>query len=971
MENALILKKVCQQSLFRLCLAFLLFVVLSMPARAWDSAERLPRAHWISRVMDTLSLDQKIGQLLIVPAYAAEGTYDLMHLRHLIREYHIGGVVFRYGSVEQQAEAINRLQRISAVPLLIGSEARQGLGSSLNNALRFPSFTALGAIQDESFLYDLGKEIARQGRLMGIHLNMSPVIRLESENKEQTAKDMLSHDRSLAFSKGLRIMRGMQEHGLIPSYRQFPMASMLAMADPAQSSSVITPQAGRLLAQLSMPAELEEVSDRSLLLRTSVPDTYVYEKYLRLDGLVLSEPLSDFRGNTAALSLQALVEGHDIILSPANVAEAVQGIKAALRDGRLKMEDIDRRLVKILKAKYQVGLDGRNLPDTTALLARLHNSEARLLKQELYENAITVLTNEKSHIPIRTLDNTTFASLTLNAGKKQALPFQRMLERYVKFRHFTINDANVADFDELFRQLRQFDHIVVAVHADEGNKRLSRESQAFLRFLDKETRLTVVAFAQPHHLQGLEELSTLLCAYDPDPVAQRVVPQVLFGAIGARGRLPVNASSAFAAGRGIDTPMLGRMAYSYPEAVGISSHGLQRIDSLAQWAIAKEMTPGCQVVIARKGKIIYEKGFGFQTYEQERPVTPNTIYDIASVSKVAATLQAVMFLQERGIIDLEERVSTYLPELKGTNKDKMTVRDVLLHRAGLLSFIPFWTMTKDRNGLNPEIYSLQAEGVYNSQIATGLYAINSLRDSVWQWTIDSRLRRHRGRRNPSWKPDYNYRYSDLSFYMLHHLVERMTNQPMDLFLVQNFYDPLGLETLNYRPLLKFPAERIAPTEEDTHFRNMLVRGTVHDEGAALFGGVAGHAGLFSTAHDLAILMQMNLQDGFYGGIRYLQPGTVNRFSTRQFNDSRRGLGWDKPEHRRDGGPTAPEASLSSFGHLGFTGTSAWVDPRYDLVYVFLSNRVHPDARNTKLLTEGVRTKIQSVVYQAMEDYHGR
>ncbi len=188
---------------------------------------------------------------------------------------------------------------------------------------------------------------------------------------------------------------------------------------------------------------------------------------------------------------------------------------------------------------------------------------------------------------------------------------------------------------------------------------------------------------------------------------------------------------------------------------------------------------------------------------------------------------------------------------------------------------------------------------------------------------------------------------------------------------QNFYAPLGLQTLTYRPLCKFSQLRIAPTEEDKLFRNTLVRGTVHDEGAALCGGVAGHAGLFSNAHDLAVLMQMNLQDGYYGGTRYLQPGTVARFSTRQFNDSRRGLGWDKPEYRRDGGPTAPEASYQSYGHLGFTGTSVWVDPKYELVYVFLSNRVHPDARNTKLLTEGIRTKIQSVVYRAMEDYEGK
>ncbi|MFP4096323.1 MAG: serine hydrolase [Cyclobacteriaceae bacterium] len=974
MENALVLKKVCRQKLFHLSVLLLLSLGLPASLLAKDPEGRPSRDAWVRQVMDTLTLDEKIGQLLMVPIYAAEGTHDLNTIQELIRRYHIGGLVFHYGDTQEQILAINLLQQQSAIPLLIGTHARRGLGSSLDEAIHFPSYTALGAIQNESFLYSLGKEIARQGRIMGIHVNLSPVITLENTQKQPENTDVLSHDTGLAFAKGLRIMRGMQEHGLIPSYRQFPITSMLALADPSVNSPLASPNEGRLLAQLNMPPELEEISDRSLLLRTSIPDTYVYEKYLRLEGLVFSEPLSQYGSKVSDATLQALMEGHDILLSSADVAEAVGIIKAALRDGRLKSIDIDRRVTKILKAKYLVGLDGHVAADTTAVLAQLNNSHARLLKQELYENAITVVKNEQEIIPIRTLDNTTFASLTLNTDTQGGAPFQQMLDRYVKFRHFTVNDTKEdADYDKLFQELKQYDHLVVAVYEHPSRKQvqLDKETQALLRFLEKETKLTIVAFSQPHKLQGLEQLSTLLCAYDDDPVAQQVVPQILFGAIGAKGRLPVNASTVLSAGLGVSTPVLGRLAYSLPEAVGISSEVLTGIDSLAQWAISEKMTPGCQVLVARKGKIIYEKGFGYQTYEEEAPITPETIYDIASVSKVAATLQAIMFLQERGSIELDEKVSTYLPELKGTDKEKMTVREVLLHRAGLRSFIPFWSMTKDRSGLKPEIYSLHAEGSFNSQIAPGLYAISSLRDSVWHWTIDAKLRKLRGKKPHSWRPDFNYRYSDLSFYILHQLVERVTNQPMDEFLAQNFYDPLGLQTLTYRPLLRFPAERIAPTEEDNYFRNVLVRGTVHDEGAALFGGVAGHAGLFSTAYDLAVLMQMNLQDGFYGGIHYFQPGTVGRFSIRQHNDSRRGMGWDKPEYLRDGGPTAPEASYASFGHLGFTGTSAWVDPKYDLVYIFLSNRVHPDARNTKLLTEGVRTKIQSVVYQAMEDYHGR
>ena len=449
-----------------------------------------------------------------------------------------------------------------------------------------------------------------------------------------------------------------------------------------------------------------------------------------------------------------------------------------------------------------------------------------------------------------------------------------------------------------------------------------------------------------------------------------MVPQILFGAREAKGRLPRRVGKDLPAGTGEHTPTLGRLAYTQPAAVGLNPDTLRLIDTLANWAIRERATPGCQVLVARRGAVVFSKSYGYQTYDSLLPVNNQTIYDIASVTKVAATTQAMMFLQERGAVVLDDKLSAYLPELRGTDKRNITIREVLLHRAGLRSYVPFWQMTRDRYGLHPELYRFSLENDFSTQIASGLYATPSLRDSLWNWTIQSKMISARGR-SVGWKPRHGYRYSDLGFYMLLRLIEQVAQQPLDAFMEENFYAPLGLTTLTYQPLCKLSQSRIAPTEEDRQFRNTLVRGTVHDEGAALCGGVAAHAGLFSNAHDLAVLMQMNLQDGYYGGTRYLRPGTVSRFSTRQFNDSRRALGWDKPEYLHDGGPTAPEASLASYGHLGFTGTSVWVDPKYELVYVFLANRVHPDARNTKLLTEGIRTKIQSVVYRAMEDYNGK
>ncbi|WPP53632.1 serine hydrolase [Catalinimonas niigatensis] len=978
MKNVLMLKKVFQHLLFHMAMVGLAILLAMQQVAASKPAGRMPQEQWITSAFDTLTLEEKIEQLFVFSVFGSAQEEDIQKLTQLINKYNIGGVIFRHGDVPDQLAVIQALQQSSSLPLLIGMNARTGLGTRLEGATRYPSFTALGAVQNETYLYELGAEVARQCRLLGIHINIAPALDIKGGVVQgQKEGDIMSDDFSQAFAKGLRYMQGMQDHGLIPCYRQYPLASPLAMANGGTRSLSPSPLLGNLVAQLNFTPDGEDIADKSLLLRNAIPETYLYEKYLKLEGLVFSEPLSQLKGDAGKLAVEALQAGNDMLLAGAEITQGIRGIKAALAEGSLKEDDIDRRVHKILRAKYLVGLDGipENITDQDNEEKKLlWGNNARLLKQNLYEEAITVLRNEESLIPVRVLDTTTFASLSINLDQNGSSPFQKMLDNYASFAHYYIQDSKKdINYNSLFDQISQFEHIIVAFYAHPSRKEpeVNRELLTFLKFLQKKTKVTLVAFTSPYSLTELEKFPSLICAYDDDPVAQEVVPQILFGAIGAKGRLPINASKTLNAGVGVSTRGLARLGYSLPEAVGLNGNTLKLIDSLAQWAIDEEATPGCQVLIARKGKIVWEKGYGYQTYDKQSPITPETIYDIASVTKVAGTMQAIMFLQERGNINLDEKLSTYLPELQGTDKATITVREILLHRAGLRSFIPFWAMTKDRKGLNPSIYSFAQENEYDMQVASGLYAVSSLRDSVWHWTIDSKRITNKGRRNPSWRPEYNYRYSDLSFYLLHRLVEQVTNQPMDEFLRQNFYDPLGLSTLSYLPLRKFPLEKIAPTEEDKHFRNTLIRGTVHDEGAALYGGVAGHAGLFSNAHDLAVLMQMNLQDGIYGGDRYFQAGTINRFSIRQYNDSRRGLGWDKPEYLRDGGPTAPEASYASFGHLGFTGTAVWVDPKYDLVYIFLSNRIHPSVRNTKLLTEGVRTKIQSVIYQAMEDYNGR
>lgn len=965
-KNALMLKKVY---------ALFFSIIVSFSNLVWgqttqfkqdtlpeQSAQRTSLHQWVQQVIDTLTVEEKISQLLFLPVYSTSDHRYVQDIESLAETYSLGGIIFFQGQLQPLKQQIRQLQQASAIPLLIGINAERGLGTTIDSIGSFPQLQTLGAIQELSYLEQAGAAVARQCRDVGVHLNFNPLISVGHDGQGYTANSSFHDQPVRSIQQGLSYMKGMKDHGLIPCFQR-----IRAEGTAQKSTSSLR---GTLLAHLGTIDQVE-IPPASTL-RPDQTTSIILEQAFQLEGLVFSEPLAE-QSNSANIGVTSLQAGNDVLLAPSNVKQTIQEIKRAVTQGTLTEEAIDRKVAKILQLKYQVGLDAPTTLDSTSAEVSPWQHSPRLIKQQLLEQSVTLLRNERNVLPFEVLDTAHFASLTISDSTGETQYFQDYLDHYTYFTHYTVpKTSDRFDYEQTYERLRRYDQVVVAIHEPHlaTNRVIPKKTLAFLKFLHEETNVTLVFFGAPSRMARFSQFSTLLCAYENDSVAQKVVPQMLFGALATRGKLPTKIAEGLTAGTGIITQPLQRLRYSFPEEVLIHPDSLSRIDSLAHQAIREEMTPGCQVLVARRGSVIYQKAYGYQTYDSLAPITNQTIYDIASVTKVAATVQAIMLLHSQGSFSLDDRFSYYLPELKNTNKAKITIRDALLHRAGLRSFVPFWLFTTDDDGLKPDLYRYKPEQNFTQPITVGLYGASALKDSVWNWTIQSELRRYRGRL-PTWKPTYNYRYSDLGFYMLHRLIEKVTDQPLDEFLAQNIYDPLGLPTLRYRPLCQFSQDDIAPTEEDTHFRNTLIQGTVHDEGAALNGGVAGHAGLFSNANDLAILMQMNLQEGYYGGQQYFPYGTVKMFSKRPYNDSRRGLGWDKPEHFRGGGPTAPEASLSSFGHLGFTGTSVWVDPKYDLIYIFLSNRVHPSARNTKLLTEGIRTKIQSVIYQAMPDYRGR
>ncbi|WP_423227983.1 serine hydrolase domain-containing protein [Sabulibacter ruber] len=621
----------------------------------------------------------------------------------------------------------------------------------------------------------------------------------------------------------------------------------------------------------------------------------------------------------------------------------------------------------MLHAKYWAGLSNYKPIELENLSEDLSRPVSHVLQQQLYEQAATVVANKNDLLPFRALDTVQFASVSVGADLNNA--FTQTLEKYAPFKKFAVTSRFAADtvYAAIKRDLAGADVVVISLHKlnnnPNSNYNLSGTALEFIRDIQRDPtkKVVVVVMGNAYSLKNFEASDWLVCGYEDNETSRKVIPQVLFGALPANGRLPVTASPKFKAGTGVSTPSLNRLKYSVPESVGMNSHILKQIDNIATEAIAYAATPGCQVLVVKDGTVVMEKAYGYYTYERTQPVTEKTIYDLASITKVAATLQAVMFLKDQGRLKLDEKLVTYLPELKGSNKANLLVRDVLLHQAGLASYIPFWKQTFVEGKPDHMYYDSLPSDTYPNLVVPGVYANKKLEDLVWKWVVKSDLV---GKRNSAGK--FEYRYSDLGLHIMKRITERLLNQSLPDFLEQNFYAPLGTSTLTFNPLNKFLKEQIAPTAPGSDFKaGTPVQGTVHDANAAMLGGKAGHAGLFSNANDLAILMQMDLQNGNYGGQQFFKSPIVTEFSQNGAQNSRRGLGWDKPDPAGNG-PTSDLAPLNTFGHTGFTGTGAWIDPENNLIYIFLSNRVYPTSENDKLLKYNIRTRIHDVVYQSLE-----
>lgn len=935
---------------------------------------------WVDSVFNSMTEAERIGQLFMVAAWSNKDSAHVKEIQCLVRDHKIGGIIFFKGGPVRQAILTNYYQSISKVPLLVGIDGEWGLSMRLDSTPTFPRQMMLGAANDDTLMYRMGLEIGKHCKRMGIHLNFAPVVDINNNPRNPVINDRsFGEDKHIVSSLGIAYTRGMQSQRVMACAKHFP-----GHGDTDSDSHYNLPVIKKSKAELDsvelfpfrelfndgvmsvMNAHLSIPKlDSTPNLASSLSPIIInglLKKEMGFKGLVLTDALN-MQGvskyNAAwDINILSLKAGNDVLLFAEEVPYSIEKIKMALDSGWLDSTEIHARIKKILLSKYWAGLNNYSPIDLNNLVTDINCCSTDLLIREVIERSAVIAKNSLGLIPLKNLHTKRVALVA--SGTKDYKPFEEFALSYARMDVFFIDKTESdAVHDSLLSKLKGYDLVITALHNTSRfvsrNFGLTEPQVRFINRLNNQNQLILVNNGNPYSMQRFPSIKSLIISYEDQPWNNEVAAQLLFGARTSFGRLPVSVYE-YALGSGENGEYLGRLKYVLPEQALFDSKALAFIDTLVTKAIADSATPGAQVIVAKNGNVVYHKSFGTTTYTNGELVTEHHLYDLASLTKVLSTTLVAMKLHELHELDLDRRIGFYLPELKSSNKRQITVRQLLLHESGLPPFIPFYKKTLVGNNLNPLLYSETSDSNFTVQVAANLWLHKDYSEVMYDEIMDCPLNKEPG-----------YVYSDLNMILLKKIIEKITETGIEKYVDSVFYKPLGLATIGFRPLSRFDESRIVPTETDSLFRKQLLRGYVHDPGAAMMGGVAGHAGLFSNASDVAVIMQMLLNRGEYGGIRFFKSSIVDEFTQRSSKIGRRGLGFDKAEYRpKKNSPCSKYASPLTFGHTGFTGTCAWADPENGLLFIFLSNRIHPSAENSKLIQQNIRTNIHDLLYDMLK-----
>ena len=952
---------------------------------------------WVDSVYNTLTLQERIAQLIMVNTSPSQGEKSKAELRTLIGKYQVGGLFFSKGTAAQMAEMTNYAQSLAKVPLMMGIDGEWGPAMRVPDAPVFPYNMNLGAIQNTALLFEMGEEVARECRELGVQVDFAPVLDVNSNPSNPViGRRSYGEDPTRVAKAGHAFMLGLENGGVLAVAKHFPghgdtdADSHKTLPTVGHSESTLqnvdlvpfrdfikSGGSGVMVAHLSVPS-LEKPGLPSSMSKKIVTD--LLKDKLGFKGLVFTDALN-MKGAAVAgnACVQALKAGNDVLLSPTSVAADIVAIEEAVNKGEIKQQVIEERCKKILAYKYAVGLNTKPKQiNVSAIASKINTPQAQALIQELADASITVVRNSDNIIPLSNLDKNKIA--IVNIGESADNTFSELCRRYDDVDVYGAKDGalSAAVIDAISRH----DVVVAAVYADNQSARNALAS------LKKAKALVPVFFVGAYKMSkfstSLQNAKALVAAYDNTAYLQRAAAMALFGGIEVSGRMPVNVEGVAKLGEGV-TLEKTRLGFASPAAVGMNPDLTARIDSAMQSAMSKGAFPGAQVLVAKDGEIVIDKCYGVTTKGGEK-VTPETIYDLASVSKAVGTLPGVMKAYDLGLFDLDAPASQYVPGLNVEGKSDITPRMLLYHETGMPAALDVYTFAMDPDSykgsvvtsrrdknhtvaitgggygsptarLRSDLLSHTRTGKYTVPIAEGLYAAPEIMDSIMGRIYNIKTRANR-----------NSLYSCLNFCLLMDLEQRVTGKDHYTFVDEQIWEPLGATSLSYNPLEKYPRTQIAATENDNYLRKQHLQGYTHDETAAFSGGVQGNAGVFGNATDIAKLCQMWLNGGKYGGERILSESTTQLFTKDKSPNSYRGLGFDKPNvDNPSKSSVTPEASPATYGHTGFTGTCFWVDPQQQLIFVFLCNRINPTRKTPAFWESKIRTTLMSLVYQSIEN----
>ncbi len=957
-------------------------------------ADKAKMDKWVDSVYLSMTEDQRIGQLFMVIAETKTTDANRNLINRYIQEQKIGGILFSKGTIADQATLTNFAQKASKAPLFIALDGEWGLNMRLTDAPKFPRNMVLGAIKNDSLLYLYGKEVARQCKELGIHINFAPVLDVNSNPLNPVIGDRSYGEKPENVSiKGIAYARGLEDGGIMAVAKHFP-----GHGDTADDSHKTLPTiahnkerldeiellpfasyinaglSGMMIGHLNIPSL--KTNGQPSTLTASIGKVLLKDE-MGFSGLTFTDGMA-MRGvsNQASMSVKAILAGNDIVLGVPNIKSEFQSVKEAVDKNIISKELLETKVRRILSYKFILNVHTFKPIEPSEATRNINSTYSDWLIRKLHDTSITILKNNDDLLPLKNLDKNKIASVAI--GVSSITPFQQWVKRYGNVKTFQITQSD--QLSEIEKELIDYDVVVYSIHTQ-----YVKDTPALQKLL-KNKKSVLVFFTSPYYLNSFiassDNSQSVVLAHTNVEYAQQSAAQSIFGGIQMNGTIPVSAGK-YKANTGLVTSKT-RLAYQLPEDVGIDSERLNSIERIALEGIRQRAYPGCQILVAKDGVVIYDRSFGSFEYGVSSKVTDETVYDLASITKATATLPAIMKLYDQKKLRLQDPYQKFIPETKNSNKANITIRESLLHESGILPYIPYYTFAIDKDSYSGSLLSSRKTSTHNIPfsgmwgrknfkfesdliadevsptfsypVSEKMYASEKMQKKLLAEIVKTNLRTPK-----------RYAYSCLNFMLLKEVVEKISKQDLNEYVQSNFFKKLGATTTTFQPLRYMSIDNIAPTENDAFFRKQQVRGYVHDEGAALFGGISGNAGLFSNANDLAKIYQMYLNGGEYGGERFVSNETMRLFTTTKSSVSRRGLGFDKPDIRNNNSsPTSPQAPVTVYGHTGFTGTSFWVDPTNQMIYIFLSNRVYPSRSPNRLSTLNIRKRIQDELYNAIK-----